>query len=128
MFTQMFKELIGPLLIWLMATVGQVEKLGSDEAIKLFGRHVLKKQMAGVIILLATVALGWQVYRTYKTAKELDDLKRVVDFANARFFNEASGGTVIGSRAYIVDDEKPRVFVFELEGQVYQPSAEILLK
>lgn len=83
---------------------------------------------------IATIGLVWQIYQAYgvtnqlkETKAEVKKLKQDVSVVNSKLFNEASGGTIIKDLAYVVDDEKPTIFVFRLEEE-YQLVDKIELK
>jgi hypothetical protein len=118
-------QLIGLFIIWSMAVFSQIDKLFSKDIIKTSKFTVLKKQrvifltknhIAVLIISIATLSLFWKVYQTYQSHQLLE----VVSDANARLFNEASGGVAIGKLAYIVDDEHPYLFRFVFEEGKYR--------
>lgn len=124
----MLTQLVGPLLIWLMAILSQSERLGSHETVRVLGRDVPKRRIAMSLIGFATVGFMWQIYQAYLVTTEVKNLKHEVSVVNSRLFNEASGGTVIKDLAYVVDDEKPAIFVFRLEEEGYKFIEKIELK
>jgi hypothetical protein len=124
----MTKEVIAPLLIWLAALFSQTERLAAKDYFNIFGRDISKRLIAVLLIVTATFGLGWQIYLTRGKNEEVNKLKHAVSIANTKLFNEASGGTAIKEKAYIVDDEKPAVFEFTLNKDSYEPSDKIVLK
>ena len=127
----MLSELVGSVILWLTAIVGQAERLASQETITIFRWIVSKKQIGTSLMVIATLALGWQAFKTLKKQKEIDTLQQVIRVSSdttSRVFNEASGGVAIDKVAYIVDDEKPTVFKFRLEGAQYALADKIDLK
>jgi hypothetical protein len=130
----LLNQLVGPVLIWLAAVFSQSERLTAPETVRIMRRDVPKKRIAMSLIGFATVGLFWQVYQAYGARTELkkktDEVKKLqqhVSVVNSKLFNEASAGTIINDLAYVVDDEKPNVFVFRLDEE-YQLIDKIELK
>src|SRR5881394_713593 len=113
-------QLVGALFIWLAAVFSQTERLATNEKLRMFRWDIPKKWIAISLVVIATAGLGWQTYQTLKTKKVIEETKQQVEDlreANSKLFNEASGGTIVNDLAYVVDDEKPDVFVFRLDGE-----------
>ena len=123
----MLNQLVGPVLIWVTALLSQSERLAAHETVRIMRRDVPKRRIAMSLIGFATVGLMWQTYQAYGVGNELKKLKQDVSVVNSKLFNEASGGTIINDLAYVVDDEKPNVFVFRLDEE-YQLVDKIVLK
>ena len=138
----MYEQLIAPLLIWLTATLNQTEKLASKETIMIFGRSVAKRLITTTLIGLATALMVWQIFLIYRedvkkreavekikeSEKKIEDLKQIIKVSNSKLFNEASGGTVVGDMAYVVDDENPSIFELRLQEGAYGLIDNIKLK
>lgn len=130
----MLNQLVGPVLIWLAAIFSQSEKLAAHETVRIVRRDVPKRRIAMSLIGIATLGLIWQIYQSYGVRNELkkknDEVKKLkqdVSVVNSKLFNEASAGTIIKDLAYVVDDEKPNIFVFRLDEE-YQLVDKIELK
>ncbi|MBI3536915.1 MAG: hypothetical protein HY070_05080, partial [Chloroflexi bacterium] len=115
----MFDQLIGVIVIWAMTIVSNMERLFSNDTINIPSRKIAKRTIGILIVILSTLGLLVQAYISLNKANQARLLQQVVIDTNSILFNEASGGAAIDDVAYIVDDEKPRVFKLRLSENIY---------
>lgn len=77
------------------------------------GTDKRKKTVAFALTLLAALILAINAIATAAKSYEIANLR----LDSIERTDEASGGTVLGDQAYVVDDEEPDVFVFEMAEQ-----------
>lgn len=113
-FTQIFNQIIGVVFVWLATVLGNIKNLASRNSITIGKRTVSEKAIGIGLIVLSTAGLAWQVWKSYSEYAEVNRLNKIIEDSSSILFSEASGGAVTEDKAYIVDDEKPRLFKLKL--------------
>src|SRR6266850_1367547 len=110
----MGKQIIAVTLVWLTTILGNLGKIGSNKFFSI-GKLLISERVIGFgMIIITSAGLTWNLWDFRRENQKVTRLNEVIADAQASVFNEASGGIAIGDVAYIVDDEKPRVFKLHL--------------
>jgi hypothetical protein len=121
--------MLGVFIAWLATVASNLKNLSSDDPvpIPILKRNIPERILGYSLIIISTAGLIWQITAYLKVSNELQKIKEVVTISDASLFNEASGGTAVGKFAYIVDDEKPKIFKLEYRDGAYHLRREIPL-
>jgi hypothetical protein len=111
-----FNQILSLLLVWLATFLSNLEKIASNDFVTVGRRRLSKKVIGWCLIVITTVALGWQLVQF---ACQEAKLNKLISDSNTILFSEASGGAAFGRFAYIVDDEKPIIFKLSFQDGRY---------
>jgi hypothetical protein len=112
--TQPLNQIVGVVFVWVATVLSNVRNLASRNSITVGKRTISEKAIGIGLIALSTAGLAFQVWKSYVEYEEVYRLNEIIEDSSSILFNEASGGAVIKDIAYIVDDEKPRLFKLKL--------------
>lgn len=124
----MLDQIVGVIFVCLATVISNLEKLVSNDSITVAKRAIPKKSIGMCLIAISIFGLTIQMIQSFSKEREVRRLRQVILDTNSTLFNEASGGSAIGDLAYIVDDEKEKIFKLRFSGVTYEFAGEIQLK